>query len=131
MADEPTRGQLERALSQRIQALYREQLDHQPGRVICQLFAEEIAIIIEDSITQPERLLVESGQTELVERFRDNINDAIRPSLIAAIEEILNVSVVDIMGDVTFKTDRMGLIVVLEKTPAVRNPQAIPKRSSP
>ena len=42
----PTRGQLERTLSQRIQALYRNQLEHQPSRVTCQLFDEKLAIIL-------------------------------------------------------------------------------------
>lgn len=129
MAD-PTRGQLERTLSQRIQALYREQLGHQPGKVTCQLFAEEVAIIIENSMTRPEQLLVKSGETELVEQFRDTLHDAIRPNLVAAIEEVLDVPVVDIMGDATFETGRTGLIVVLEKMPSIRNPHSVPKRSS-
>ena len=41
----PTRGQLERTLSQRIQALYRAQLEHRPSQVFCQMFDEKIAII--------------------------------------------------------------------------------------
>ncbi len=130
MAD-PTRGQLERALSQRIQALYRDQLGHQPGKVTCQLFADEIAIVIENSVTPPEHFLAQSGQTELVEKVRDTLTDAIQPSLVAAIEEVLGVSVVDLMSDATFETGRTGMIVVLDQMPAVRNPQTIPKRSSP
>lgn len=59
---EPTRGHLERALSQRIQALYRSKLGHQPSKVTCQL----------------------------------------------------NVSVVDLMSDATFKTGRTGIIVVID-----------------
>ena len=42
----PTRGQLERTLSQRIQAFYRQQLGHQPSKVICQIFESKIAIIL-------------------------------------------------------------------------------------
>ncbi len=129
MAD-PTRGQLERSLSQRIQAVYREQLGHQPGKITCQLFAEEVAIIIEDSVTQPEQFLVQSGQRNLVEQLRETLSKALRPSIVKAIEEILNVSVVDLMSDATVETGRTGLIVVLDRMPTVRNPQMIPKRSS-
>ena len=45
----PTIGQLERKLSQKIGALYREQLGHQIGKVTCQLLDTKLTIIIEDS----------------------------------------------------------------------------------
>ncbi|MEL7420881.1 MAG: Na-translocating system protein MpsC family protein, partial [Cyanobacteria bacterium J06555_3] len=46
-----TCGQLERNLSQSIQAFYRQHLGHQPSKVTCQFFDSKLAIIIEDSIT--------------------------------------------------------------------------------
>ena len=45
-----TKGELERQLSQKIQAFYRRQLGHQPSKVTCQLFDSKLAVIIEDSI---------------------------------------------------------------------------------
>lgn len=126
-SSKPTRGQLERLLSQRLQALYREQLGHQPGKVTCQLFDEKLAIIVEDSITPPEQLLANSGQTELAEQVRSDLDKAIQPQLKELIEEVLSVVVLDILSDATIETGRTGILAVLDITPEVRNPDAIPK----
>ncbi len=123
----PTRGQLERTLSQRIQAFYRDRLGHQPSKVTCQLFDEKLAIILENSITNAEGLLLEEGQQELARQVRSNLDEAIGPKLIALIEEILNVKVTDLLSDSTLETGRTGTIAVLANTPEVRNPESIPK----
>ena len=117
----PTRGQLERTLSQRIQALYRNQLEHQPSRVTCQLFDEKLAIILEDSITQPEQLLVNNGQTELAEKVRAELDDVLQPQLKELIEEIVGVTVVDILSNAKLETGRTATVVILANPPQVRN----------
>lgn len=126
-SSKPTRGQLERLLSQRLQALYREQLGHQPGKVTCQLFDEKLAVIVEDSITPPEQLLANTGQTELAQQVRSDLDKAIQPQLKQLIEEILSVNVIDLLSDATLETGRTGIIAVLDVTPEVRNPDAVPK----
>jgi uncharacterized protein YbcI len=126
----PTIGQLERSLCQKIQALYREQLGHLPGKVTCQIFGEKLAVVIEDSLTQPEKLLVEEGQEELVTQVRSDLDEAIQPQLKAVIEAVLEVNVLDLLSDATLSTGRTGLIVVLDKTPEVRNPTSVPKTKS-
>lgn len=118
----PTRGQLERTLSQRIQALYRTQLEHQPSRVTCQLFDEKVAIILEDSITQPEQLLVNKGQTELAEKVRSELDDALQPQLKELIEEVVGVSVIDILSNAKLDTGRSATVAILANPPQVRNP---------
>ena len=117
----PTRGQLERTLSQRIQALYRNQLEHQPSRVTCQLFDEKLAIILEDSITQPEQLLVNNGQTELAEKVRAELDDVLQPQLKELIEEIVGVSVGDILSNAKLETGRTATVVILANPPQIRN----------
>lgn len=126
-SSKPTRGQLERTLSQRLQALYRDQLGHQPGKVMCQLFDEKVAIILEDSITPPEQLLADRGQADLAQQVRSELDEAIKPQLRALIEEVLSVPVLDLLSDATLETGRTGIIAVLEVTPEVRNPDAVPK----
>ena len=126
-SSKPTRGQLERMLSQGLQDLYRAQLGHQPSKVTCQLFDEKLAVIVEDSITQPEQLLANSGQAELAEQVRADLDKAIKPQLKALIEEVLGVSVLDILSDATLETGRTGIIAVLDVTPEVRNPDSVPK----
>lgn len=128
-----TRGQLERQLSQQIQALYREQLSHQPGKVSCEIFDQKIAILIEDSLTPTEQLLVREGRHELLEEVRTDLDDVIRPKLKAIIEEVLGVEVVDLMSDATPATGRSGIIAVLSTMPEFREPKsrsAKPDKSS-
>jgi len=117
----PTRGQIERTLSQRIQALYRTQLEHQPSRVTCQIFDEKIAIILEDSITQPEQLLVENDQEELAEQVRAKLDEAIEPQLKALIEEVVGVTVIDLLSDAKLATGRTATIAILAQTPQFRS----------
>lgn len=123
----PTRGQLERSLSQRLQALYRQQFGHQPSKVTCQIFNQTVAIVAEESITPTEQLLSQEGQAVLAKQVRSGLEQAIRPQVETLVKEILNVSVLDVLSNATLETGRSGLIVVLSDTPEVRNPEAIPK----
>jgi ABC-type sugar transport system ATPase subunit len=61
-----TRGQLERRLSQQFQKLYRDKLGHLTGKVSCRLFDNKLTIVIEDSLTQPEQLLLKNGSSQRV-----------------------------------------------------------------
>lgn len=122
-----TRGQLERKLSQEIQALYRHYLGHQPSKVICQLFDEKLVIVVENSITSAEKVLMEEGKEDLAKKVRSNLDDAIKPELKQKIEKITELEVLDILSDATMKTERTGIIAVLNNTPRVRNPESIPK----
>jgi uncharacterized protein YbcI len=123
----PTRGQLERSLSQRIQALYRSQLGHRLGDVICQMFDQKIAIVLENSITQPEQVLIKNGKGDLAEQVREDIDEAIHHHLRALIEEVVGVNVIDLLSDATLETERTGIIAVLADTPQVRDRNTIPK----
>jgi uncharacterized protein YbcI len=124
---ELTVGQLERKLSQQIQALYKEKLGHQPSKVTCQLFDQKLAIVIENSITMAEQLLAKEGDGDLAEQVRSNLDKAIEPDLRAAIEQILNVSVKDLLSDATIETERSAIVAILDDTPAVRNIESVPK----
>jgi uncharacterized protein YbcI len=123
----PTRGQLERSLSQRIQALYRNQLGHRLGDVICQMFDQKIAIVLENSITQPERVLINNGKEDLAEQVREDIDEAIHTQLRELIEEVVGVNVIDLLSDATLETERTGIIAVLAEIPKVRDRNSIPK----
>ncbi|MBF2009282.1 DUF2294 domain-containing protein [Chlorogloeopsis fritschii PCC 9212] len=123
----PTRGQIERTLAQRIQALYREQLGHQPSKVSCQLAEQNLIILIEDSITPPEQLLAQTGRQELAEKVRSDLDTAIQPQLKELIEETLNIAVVEILSDATLETGRTGMIAILAETPSYRSSAAVTK----
>lgn len=123
----PTVGQVEREISQKLQALYKKHLGHQPSKVTCQLFGARLAVVLENSVTQPEQLLAQEGQMELAEKVREDLNTAMQPQIKELIGEILGVEVLDILSDATLSTGRTGIIIVLSGAPVVRNPEAIPK----
>ena len=118
-----TRGQLERTLSQRIQALYRTQLGQQPSRVQCQIFDGKVVIVLEDSITKTEQVLMANGQEDLAEQVREDLDKAFNPQLSDLIQEVMGIEVVDVLTDATLKTGRMGTIAVLADTPQFRESQ--------
>jgi len=117
----PTRGQLERSLAQRIQALYRSQLGLRLSGVDCELLETKIAIVLEQSVTQPEQLLVAQGKSELVESLHSELEEVIQPQLKTLIEEVIGVSVLDLLSDVTLETARTGIIVMLSEAPQIRD----------
>ena len=126
MTEKPlTRGQLERKLSQEIQNFYRHHLEHRPSKVTCQLFDAKLVIIIEDSITSPEQILLEEGKEDLVKKVRSNLDDAIRPGLKNLIENTAEVEVLDMLSDATLSTGRTGVIAILNQAPKVRNSENI------
>lgn len=125
-----TRGQLERELSQKIQAFYRSHLGHQPSKVTCQLFNTKLAIIIEDSITNAEQILVDEGKDDLAKKVRSNLDDAIKPELQQLIEVVTKVKVLDMMSDATLETGRTGIIIILNNPPEIRESENVSKTKS-
>jgi uncharacterized protein YbcI len=116
----PTRGQLERQLSQSVQAVYRRCMGHQPSKTVCDLGDCKVTIVLEDSITQPEQVLAQQGQDELVKEVRSNLDEAFKPELKKTIEGVLGVQVTDILTDATLATGRAGIVIILDKTPTLR-----------
>jgi uncharacterized protein YbcI len=117
---EPTRGQLERTLSQRIRALYRSVLGHQPSQVSCNLLDNKLIILIENAITQPEQLLAQSGQEDLAKQVRSELETVLESQLKELIEEVLRVGVTDLFNDSIFETRRTGTIAILQSLPQIR-----------
>ncbi len=125
-----TRGQLERELSQKIQAFYRSHLGHRPSKVTCQLFDTKLAVIVEDSITNAEQILFDEGKDDLAKKVRSNLENAIQPDLEKLIEEITKVEVLDMLSDATLETRRTGTKIIINKTPQIRNPENVVKNKS-
>ncbi len=113
----PRRGQLERDLSQRIQALYRNYLESQPAEVACQIFDNKIAIVLDNFMTRPVKMLAEQGQRELAQQVRFTLNQALEPQLKALIEEVVGVPVIDWLSDAPLESGHIGAIAILADTP--------------
>ena len=118
------REQLEQVLSQRIQALYRVKLGHQPSQVSCRLFDEQLAILIEACLTPSEQSRINAGLSQLAQQVRTDLNKALEPQLKQLIEEIIHVPVIDLLSDATLETGRTGTIAVLAAAPQAHEPSS-------
>lgn len=125
--ENPTRGQIERTIGQRLQALYRERTGQRPEKVTCQFFDEKLAIVLEQISTPAERFLVNSGRQEVAEMFRAELEEGMKAEIIALIEEIGSTSVVQLLNRTSLETGFSGLIAILKEPPSVRDPESIPK----
>ncbi len=124
---QPTIGQLETAISQRIINLYNDRLGKSPSQIICHFFDTEIVISIENSVTQAEQTLLKGGYDTLAEQVRLYLEKIIKPDLKNLIEEIIGQPVLYLMTNTNLTTGRTGIVVILKELSEVRNPESIPK----
>lgn len=117
----PTRGKLERSLAQGIQGLYRSLLGHQTSQALCNLLDNKLIIVIENAITQPEKMLAQNGQEDLASQVRSQLESVLEVALKDLIREVLGVGVIDLLSDATLETGRTGTIAILESAPQVRD----------
>lgn len=110
----PSADVLEQNLSQRIKVLYFTQLGHEPDKVECRLINQNLTIIVENPVTQPERVLLKSGKQEFAEQVRSTIHKAFQPQLKALIEEVVGTRVLDLLGDSKIQTGRTSILAVLD-----------------
>lgn len=127
MSDNPTRGQIERSLGQRLQALYRERTGQRPEKVTCQFFDEKLAIVLEQILTPAERYLLESGRQEFAQQFRCELEAMLKSEIIALVEEIAEVRIAYLLTDTDINSGCSGMIAILKEIPTVRDPETIPK----
>lgn len=116
----PTRGQLERQLSQTLQSMYRKQFGHLPKRITCHIFADKVAIVAEDITTTVERILLENSKIDLARSIRMAVSEAFITQVEQTISDILQVEIIDIVGDSTIDSGYLGMIVFLKNPPEVR-----------
>ncbi|MDM9581595.1 DUF2294 domain-containing protein [Nostoc sp. GT001] len=124
---QPTIGQLETEISQRIISLYNDRLGKSPSQIICHFFDAEIVISLENSVTQAEQTLLKGGYDTLAEQVRLYLEKIIKPDLKKLIEEIIGQPVLYLMTNTNLATGRTGIVVILKELPELRNPESIPK----
>ena len=116
----PTRGQLERQLSQTLQSLYRDQFGHLPSKVVCHLFANKVAIVAENTVTSIEKFLLSNSHLDLADNLRAAIDEIFALQYKQKIAEILEVEVIDLITDSCLNSEYLGMIAILSDTPKVR-----------
>ena len=116
----PTYGQLERDLSQIIYQLYREEFEHSPSKITCKFFSNNLAIVINDSVTTIEKSLLKGNKFHTVKNLNLAINSIVKSKLKTLIEQKLAVEVSNILFDFSLKTPHTGVIFILSQPPVVR-----------
>lgn len=122
-----TRGQVERNLTQRLQAFYLEELGRRPEKIICQFFDEKLAIVVEKILTPSEKLLLENERYDFAEELRKQLDIYIKPRLQSLLEEIIGTGVILLLIDTNLDAQITGIIAILKSSPSVRDPDSIPK----
>lgn len=94
-SSEPGRGDLPAtgqgptaaAISREIVQLLRERSGRGPTKARAQILDDLVLVTLSDCLTKFERLLVESGEQELVDQLRDRVHKGMRAQAIAIVEE--------------------------------------------
>ncbi|MDJ0574725.1 MAG: DUF2294 domain-containing protein [Xenococcaceae cyanobacterium MO_234.B1] len=112
---------IEALLSQKIKDVYQDKLEHQLDNISYRLFERTLIIMMEGTITSPEKLLKSSARLDLAKQVRESIDSVIHPQIKDIIEEVLNVKVIDFLSDTTIDNDLTGAIAIFEFKPRHTN----------
>ena len=116
-----TRGEMERSLSQYIQAFYRNQLGCRTRKVSCHILQNKVAIAIENSLTPVEKLLDNHSSSEFTKDLRSRIDAIVKKQLLSGMEDILGVKITDLIIDTTLNHSFTGIVALLTEIPMVRH----------
>jgi uncharacterized protein YbcI len=115
----PTLEQLQQELVQQVVELYRTHLGHELLQVCCNIVDKTVTILAEDSITRLEQFLGENQQVELALQVRSNLLKSLEPHLQLLIEQVIGVSVVDVICNSTLETGRTSIVALLATVPNI------------
>ncbi len=115
----PTCNQLEKQLSQSIRTLYKEEINHSPQKITCKLFSRYLAIISDEALTPVEKSLWGSGEQNLSEEIRLEIDSIIKPKLARLIENITTVKIEEILSNALFAINKSCILVIFSEPPQV------------
>ncbi|MBE9118467.1 DUF2294 domain-containing protein [Lusitaniella coriacea LEGE 07157] len=101
-------------LTERIQGLYEQQLQHQLHEVSYKLSDKTLVIVMEGTLTKPEQILMARDRAELAQQVRTVLNSALKPQICQLVEEVMDVRVIDFLSDTTISTGRTGAIAIFE-----------------
>ncbi|BAU64679.1 hypothetical protein STA3757_20520 [Stanieria sp. NIES-3757] len=106
---------LKDVLSAKIGNIYKNQLRQQLDSVSFYLFERTLILIIEGTVTAPEKMLNNNEKLCLAKKVRKVIDSIIKPQIQAIIEEVMKVKVIDFLCDTTIEFDFTSAIVIFER----------------
>lgn len=101
-------------LANKIKNLYQKQLGHQIENVFCGFRGRTLTIILEGTITQPEKILNQNQNQKLARQVREIIDDVIQPQIKSSIEEVIDVKVIDYLSSTAIDRNRTFAIAIFE-----------------
>ena len=116
----PTRTQLQRELSQKLQLIYCQQFGCFNSKISCYIFDKKLAIIVEDTNTKIENILQESSQLHLAANVRTVVEQKFINLIKPIIINILEVEVIDLISDSSPNDGILGILVFLNNPPTTR-----------
>jgi uncharacterized protein YbcI len=127
---ELTRGQIERAVTQRIQRLYRDLVGQRPSRVVTHLVDGKLLVILQDSISPVERLLWQTGHDAIALQLQQIIADTLKPLFKSLVEETVGVQVLTVLFSEDIESGFASLTALLADQPKTRPPKSMMESSS-
>lgn len=124
---EPTRGQIERQLTQSIQGFFRDRTGQRPSRAICQIYDSGLTVLMENTISPIERTFIEAQQINLAQQIRSELHRILKPWLKDLIQATVGTTVICVLMDSDLESGMLSITANLTALPAVRDPETIPK----
>jgi uncharacterized protein YbcI len=106
--------QFQPLLFQKLKQLYKRQLNQELTQITCRVFEKTLVILLEGTITQPERLLAEHQNKNLAKQVRESLDQVIQPQIKKIIENVMPLKVIDFLSDTTLENNCTGAIVIFE-----------------
>ena len=110
----PTRGTQSREIADAIVRLTRESTGRGPVRARALLDGDTVVVLMHDTLTKAEQVLVEHGRAEEVLALRRALQEVLRPAYTAAVERITGRRVVTFMSTNHADPDHAAEIFLLE-----------------
>lgn len=87
-----------------------------PTKARTDISSHSVVVLMADTLTRGERVLVEAGQDELVLRTRRQFQKLMRDDMVAAVEEMTHARVTAFMSENHIEPDLAAEIFILEPT---------------
>jgi uncharacterized protein YbcI len=124
---EPTRGQVERQLTQSIQGFFRDRTGQRPTRAVCQIYDSGLTLVLENTVSPIERTLLTAQHGELAYQVRAKLQEILKPALKEIIEAAVSTTVISVLMDSDLQSGLVSITAILASLPNVRDPETIPK----
>jgi uncharacterized protein YbcI len=109
-------GALAADISNAVVKLLHDYTGRGPTKARTDINPNSVLVLLADTLTQGELVLVENGQSELVLGTRQAFQEAMRTDLIAAVEGLMQRKVIAFMSENHIDPDMAAEIFVLEPT---------------